>query len=59
MVFFLWSTEEDAGQTLFIINNLYKLLQNYEHFENKVNKLDLLMRNLVKPESLAELKFLL
>ncbi|MDQ5958298.1 MAG: hypothetical protein QG562_116 [Patescibacteria group bacterium] len=42
-----------------ILEALYELLLNYPRLKNRINKTQILLNNLVKPESVKTLQFLL
>ena len=56
---FSWSTEDDGYQTSAILESLYVILISYEIFKKRTERMKLLLDNIVKPESVTELKFLL
>ncbi len=59
MVYFNWSTKDDASQTSEILESLYLILINFEVFQKRIKKTKLLLQNIVKPDSLADTRFLM
>ena len=57
-IIFIWSAGSNAERTSKILDKLYLLLLNYDTLKRRVDKVNLLLDNLVKPDSLLELKFL-
>lgn len=57
--FFLWSTKLDASQTHELLESLYAVLSNYDLIYRRVSRLQLILQDIVKPESLETTKFLM
>lgn len=54
--FFLWSARSDTQRT-YDQNELYKILRKYGDFKNKLERLQRMLDNVVKPEGLELIKF--
>lgn len=59
VVILAWSTKLDASQTHELLESLYTVLSNYDLIHRRVSRLQLLLQNIVKPESLETTKFLM
>lgn len=51
--------KDDASRTSEILESLYLILINFEVFQKRINKTKLLLQNIVKPDSLADTRFLM
>ena len=54
---FLWSAQNDTQQT-YLQDSLYAILRNHQQFRDRVEKLQRIVDNAVKPEGLELIKFL-
>lgn len=50
---FIWSTDSNGNRTLEDLDKLYLILLNYDKFKHRIEKTNLLLLNLVKPESVT------
>lgn len=53
-----WSARSDSQRT-YSQDGLYKILRNYEHFKHKLERLQSVLDNTVKPEDLECIKFVM
>ncbi|MEO5949344.1 MAG: hypothetical protein ABIP74_02995 [Candidatus Saccharimonas sp.] len=53
---FVWSAQNDTQRT-YLQDNLYAILRNHQQFRDKVEKLQRIVDNVVKPEGLELIKF--
>lgn len=54
----IWSTDSNAHRTSEVLDGLYRMLLNYDNFKHRIEKTNLLLLNLVKPESVTTNIFL-
>ena len=54
--YFLWSAQNDTQRT-YLQDSLYTILRNHQQFRDKVEKLQRIVDNAVKPEGLELIKF--
>jgi hypothetical protein len=52
----LWSAQSDTQRT-YLQDSLYAILRNHQQFRDKVEKLQRIVDNAVKPEGLELIKF--
>ena len=55
-VCFTWSSQGDTQRT-FEQNSLYQILRNYRTFKERLDRLQRILDNVVKPEGLELIKF--
>ena len=55
-VFLLWSAQNDTQRT-YLQDSLYAILRNHQQFGDKVEKLQRIVDNAVKPDGLELIKF--
>ncbi len=55
-VYFYWSGQNDTQRT-YLQASLYGILRNHQQFRDKVEKLQRIVDNAVKPEGLELIKF--
>ena len=53
---FSWSAHSDSQRT-YTQNGIYKILRNYEDFKNKLEKIQRILNNTVKPEGIELIQF--
>ena len=56
MVFFIWSAQSDTQRT-YNLDRLYQVLRHYDTFRDKLERLQRILDNVVKPEGLELIKF--
>ena len=54
--FFLWSAQSDTQRT-YEQDRIYQILRNYSTFRDKLERLQRILDNVVKPEGLELIKF--